>query len=101
MPSTLFAARAVPIRHAVLLIATALTLFALTSTASAATDPNFLGSIGTNPGPAITAGAALTVDSAGNTYVADSDNRIIVMNPAGQRIHMFGTPVYPGRSSAL
>src|SRR4051794_19087197 len=101
MPSTLFAARAVPIRHAVLLVATALALFAVPSTASAAADPNFIANIGSDPGPAITAGTALTVDSAGNTYVADSENRIVVMNPAGERIHMFGTPAYPGRSSAL
>src|SRR5690349_5379514 len=101
MPSTRVAAGAATIRHAVTLFATALALCAVPSTAAAATDPNYLGAIGSDDGPAITAGAALTVDSSGNTYVADSENRIVVMNPAGQRIRMFGTPAYPGRSSAL
>src|SRR4051794_41157848 len=101
MPSTRIAAGAASIRHAVTLVATVLALVAVPSTAAAATDPSFLAAIGTDSGPGIQRGVSVAVDSSGNSYVIDNDNRIVVMNPAGQLIRVLGMPIYPGRGTTI
>src|SRR4051794_37489893 len=101
MPSTRTAARAALIRHAVVLAAAALALVAAPSAAFAAGDPNYLGAIGADSGPGIQRGASVAVDSSGNTYVIDNDNRIVVMNPAGELVRVIGMPIYPGRGTSI